>query len=136
MNTLDEAIERLSALEPGLRSLDSLFALGEMVPRAGGGFQVGDFDLHIWEHTLDGFSVGAITRCRQAGQIFPKLIQSQKKWILCSKGTIRVMREDKPITLGQGARITIPPRTAHEIHPVSEDCAAVIVTIPSDPGMR
>jgi hypothetical protein len=32
--------------------------------------------------------------------------------------------------------LTIPPRTAHEIHPISEDCVAVIVTIPSDPGMR
>ncbi len=136
MNTLDDAIERLAELEPGLRSLDSLFALGEIVPRAGGGFQVGDFDLHIWEHSLDGFSVGAIARRRQAGYIFPRLIQSQKKWILCCKGEIRVIYADKDVILGQGTRLTIPPRTAHEIHPISEDCVAVIVTIPSDPGMR
>jgi hypothetical protein len=136
MNPLDKAIARLNELEPGMRSLDTLFVLGEIRTKNEGGFQAGDFDMHIWGHSLDGFSVGAIVRVRQDGKPFPQLVQSQKKWVLCCKGTIKVVRADEETTLTEGSRLTIPPKIAHEIYPVSKECSAIIVIVPADPGMQ
>ena len=136
MNALDEAIERLNELEPGLRSLDTLFVLGEIITKNEGGFQVGDFDFRIWNHCLEGSSVGAIFRSRQDGKPFPQLVQSQKKWILCCKGEMKILHGDQETTISEGGHLTIMPRTPHEIHPVSEDCSAIIVIVPADPGMQ
>jgi len=136
MNNLDEALVRLNELEPGLRSLDTLFALGEVIKGEKGHHNAGDFDLTVWEHSMDGFSVGAIVRARMDGKPFPSLNQSQKKWILCCKGRMKIVYGENIKTMGEGERLTIPSKTPHEIYPITEDCSAIIVTVPADPGMR
>lgn len=135
MSELVEAIERLNELEPGLRSLDTLFALGVIETKSEGGHQAGDWDLHIWAHNLKGFSVGAIERVRNAGEPFPMLVHAQKKWIICSKGTIKIVCEKKEAILREGQRVTVKPMTSHKIYAVSEACTVVFVTVPADPGM-
>ena len=136
MGTLTVAIAKLDELEPGLRSLDTLFALGVIVSKSEGRHQAGDWDLHIWVHDLEGFSVGAIKRVRQNGQPFPMVVHNQKKWILCSKGMIRVESEGETTLLMEGERMTIAPMVPHEIHPVTDEGIAVLVMVPADPGMK
>ena len=135
-NELVKVIERLDELEPKLRSLDTLFALGEVITRSEGGFQAGDFDVSIWGHGLDGFSVGAIVRARSDGKPFPELIQEQKRWILCCKGKIEIVHGGTDTVLERGQSIMVPSLVAHEIFPVTQECIAVLATIPADPGMK
>lgn len=133
-NKLDEYLIRLNELEPGLRSLDTLFALGA-ITKSEGEVRAGDFDFYTWGHCLDGFSVGAIVRTRLDGHPFPMLIMGQKKWVLCSKGEIKVIYGDQETVLSEGCRLTILPKVPHEIHPVSKESCAIIVTVPADPAM-
>ncbi len=135
-NKLIKAIQRLNELEPELRSLDTLFALGEVITRSEGGFQAGDFDVSIWGHGLGGFSVGAIVRVRTENKPFPELVQKQKKWILCCEGKIKVIHDGTDTVLESGECLAILPMVAHEIFPVSRKCCAVISTVPDDPGMK
>ena len=135
MNILERAIERLGELEPGLMSLDSLLVLGAATMNKTG-FQVGDFDLFVWGHGLDNFSVGAIVRTRHDGNPFPPLKQSQKKWIISCKGKIKVVYGGNEVILSEGEILSIAPKTSHEIYPVSGKSISLMVIIPADPGMQ
>ena len=134
-NPLDDAIARLNELEPGLRSLDTLFSLGVITSKGEGEFNVGDWDFQVWACSIDGFSVGAIRRERQNDLPFPAVVHEQKKWIICSTGQIRVETETEKRVLRAGERMTIEPMVSHAIYGVTEQGAAVLVMVPADPGM-
>ena len=133
---LVKAIERLDELEPELRSLDTLFALGEVITRSEGGFQAGDFDVNIWGHGLEGFSAGAIVRARMDGEPFPMLSQEQTKWVLCCKGKFKIAHDEAETMLEVGQCLLLSPRITHTIYPAAKECVAVMVTVPADPGMK
>jgi mannose-6-phosphate isomerase-like protein (cupin superfamily) len=135
-NTLAMAIERLDELEPGLRSLDTLFALGAIMTKGEGGYQAGDWDFHIWGHTLGGFSVGAIERRRQNEEPFPMVYHTQRKWIICSSGQLKVASEGRETILNKGEELVIPSMVPHQIYPISKKGIAVLVMVPADPGMQ
>lgn len=137
MEELDLVLKKMEVLESGLQTLEMLFAAGAIVPLPDGKNRVGDWDMKIWEHSVDnGFSVAAIERARQTGAPFPCVVHRQKKWILCSQGEIKVVCGSEVRILNEGQRMTVPPDTAHKIVPATAKCSAVLITIPADPGMR
>ena len=134
MKTLQDSINKLDELEPEMMTLEMLSALGCVIPNQNG-FQVGDFDFFTWNHCLNGFSVGVITRERQDGNPFPALTQPQKKWVICCKGSLKIGYQDSSHILNEGYRVTIPPKIKHDIQPMTPEAVAIIVVIPEDPGM-
>jgi len=135
LRKLDE-IEDSFASSPHALTLEVLFQTGIII--GCDSVQAGDFNLVTWSHSSDGsFSVGALERVRQNGEVFPKHEHAQRLWLLCSKGVaLIIMDEGREILLKVGEYTVIEPNTQHLIQAKTKECVLLMVTIPADPGLR
>jgi quercetin dioxygenase-like cupin family protein len=133
--TIRPLIEKLDRLDESFRSMEALFGCGLLT--RGEVVQAGDWSMRIWSHSMDGaFSIGALERVRANGEPFPFHRHDQRSWVLCSKGQMEInFLDSRSHALNEGEYLVVAPGVSHSFLPLTRICVAVLVTIPSDPGL-